>query len=69
MRRSYCNFLQLGEFGATLIFARNILGKTQTIPTAIMCQWNGRNEFSAGMGGHDDDVVVFLICARIFKSN
>ena len=25
----------LGEFGATLMFAGNIPGKTQTIPTAI----------------------------------
>jgi ABC-type tungstate transport system substrate-binding protein len=38
MRRSYCIFLQLGEFGATLMFAGNIPGKTQTIPTAILCQ-------------------------------
>jgi hypothetical protein len=27
MRRSYCIFLQLGEFGATLMFAENISRK------------------------------------------
>ncbi|NNV06109.1 molybdate ABC transporter permease subunit [Geobacillus sp. C56-T2] len=37
----------LGEFGATLMFAGNIPGKTQTIPTAVyMAMEAGRMEFA-----------------------
>jgi molybdate transport system permease protein len=34
----------LGEFGATIMVAGNIIGETQTIPLAIYSDWNRGDE-------------------------
>ncbi|TKJ08683.1 ABC transporter permease subunit, partial [Bacillus cereus] len=59
----------LGEFGATLMFAGNIPGKTQTIPTAIYMAIDASNMqlawtlvvITIGMS------LVFLLCIQLIN--
>ncbi len=60
----------LGEFGATLMFAGNIPGKTQTIPTAIYVALDSGNMqlawlWSASMIGIS---FIMLLCVHFTKS-
>lgn len=59
----------LGEFGATLMFAGNIPGKTQTIPTAIFVAIESGNMMMAWMWVLVTMVLSFLLllCSTIFK--
>jgi molybdate transport system permease protein len=60
----------LGEFGATLMFAGNIPGKTQTIPTAIYVAIESGEMTMAWAWVAVTMVLSFLLllCATIFKS-
>lgn len=51
----------LGEFGATLMIAGNIPGKTQTIPTAIYIAVDSGNTFMAWMWTITIIVISFLL--------
>ena len=57
----------LGEFGATMIFAGNILGKTRTIPLSVysFLQVPGKEREAAAMVG----ISVFLSFAAMFLSH
>jgi molybdate transport system permease protein len=59
----------LGEFGATLMFAGNIPGKTQTIPTAIYMALDSGNIEWAWLWVLSIMVISFimLICVRQMK--
>jgi len=59
----------LGEFGATLMFAGNIPGKTQTIPTAIYVAINSGNMTMAWKWVATTVIISFtlLIITNIFK--
>ncbi|RAK17009.1 molybdate transport system permease protein [Anoxybacillus vitaminiphilus] len=59
----------LGEFGATLMFAGNIPGKTETIPTAIFVAIESGNMTMAWMWVLVTIVLSFLLllCSTIFK--
>ncbi|WP_199426412.1 molybdate ABC transporter permease subunit [Thermaerobacillus caldiproteolyticus] len=60
----------LGEFGATLMFAGNIPGKTQTIPTAIYVAMES-GEMTLAWAWVAVTIVfsfLLLLCATIFKS-
>jgi molybdate transport system permease protein len=61
----------LGEFGATLMFAGNIPGKTQTIPTAIYIAIESGEMNLAWTWVAVTMVLSFflLLCATSFKSN
>ncbi len=61
----------LGEFGATLMFAGNIPGKTQTIPTAIYVAIESGEMAMAWTWVAVTMVLSFLLllCATIFKSS
>jgi molybdate transport system permease protein len=61
----------LGEFGATLMFAGNIPGKTQTIPTAIYVAIESGEMTMAWAWVAVTMVLSFLLllCATIFKSS
>ncbi|NRD77864.1 molybdate ABC transporter permease subunit [Bacillus sp. BRMEA1] len=60
----------LGEFGATLMFAGNIPGKTQTIPTAIYIAIDSGNMEWAWLWVVSMIVISFfmLICVHFIKS-
>jgi molybdate transport system permease protein len=60
----------LGEFGATLMFAGNIPGKTQTIPTAIYVAIDSGNMELAWLWVISIIVISFLmlLCNHIMKS-
>lgn len=60
----------LGEFGATLMFAGNIPGKTQTIPTAIYVAIDSGNMELAWLWVASIMVISFLmlICVHLMKS-
>ena len=60
----------LGEFGATLMFAGNIPGKTQTIPTAIYVAIDSGNMQLAWLWVASIMVISFLmlICVHRIKS-
>ncbi|SDN80759.1 molybdate ABC transporter permease subunit [Bacillus sp. OK048] len=60
----------LGEFGATLMFAGNIPGKTQTIPTAIYVAIDSGNMELAWLWVASIMVISFLmlICMRLVKA-
>ena len=60
----------LGEFGATLMFAGNIPGKTQTIPTAIYVAIDSGNMYLAWLWVASIMVISFLmlICVHLMKS-
>lgn len=59
----------LGEFGATLMFAGNIPGKTQTIPTAIYVAIDSGNMELAWLWVGSIIVISFLmlICVHLIK--
>ncbi|WP_044748708.1 molybdate ABC transporter permease subunit [Bacillus alveayuensis] len=59
----------LGEFGATLMFAGNIPGKTQTMPTAIFVAIESGNMTMAWMWVLVTIILSFLLllCSTIFK--
>jgi molybdate transport system permease protein len=59
----------LGEFGATLMFAGNIPGKTQTIPTAIFVAIESGNMMMAWAWVLVTMLISFLLllCSTIFK--
>jgi molybdate transport system permease protein len=59
----------LGEFGATLMFAGNIPGKTQTIPTAIFVAIESGNMMMAWAWVLVTMFISFLLllCSTIFK--
>jgi molybdate transport system permease protein len=59
----------LGEFGATLMFAGNIPGKTQTIPTAIFVAIETGQMMMAWMWVLVTMLISFLLllCSTIFK--
>jgi molybdate transport system permease protein len=59
----------LGEFGATLMFAGNIPGKTQTMPTAIFVAIESGNMTMAWMWVLVTIALSFLLllCSTIFK--
>jgi molybdate transport system permease protein len=61
----------LGEFGATLMFAGNIPGKTQTIPTAIYVAIESGEMNLAWAWVVMTMILSFflLLCATSFKSN
>lgn len=61
----------LGEFGATLMFAGNIPGKTQTMPTAIYVAIDSGEMNLAWAWVVITMILSFflLLCARSFKSN
>ncbi|HYK73320.1 MAG TPA: ABC transporter permease subunit, partial [Pseudoneobacillus sp.] len=48
----------LGEFGATLMFAGNIPGKTQTAPTAI---------YVALESGNDKNAWILVLCMTLIS--
>lgn len=60
----------LGEFGATLMFAGNIPGKTQTIPTAIYVAIDSGNMELAWLWVMSMISISFLmlICVHLIKS-
>ncbi|MEH7378606.1 molybdate ABC transporter permease subunit [Neobacillus drentensis] len=60
----------LGEFGATLMFAGNIPGKTQTIPTAIYVAIDSGNMELAWLWVSSMICISFLmlICVHLMKS-
>ena len=60
----------LGEFGATLMFAGNIPGKTQTIPTAIYVAIDSGNMELAWSWVASIMVIslLMLICVRLVKA-
>ena len=60
----------LGEFGATLMFAGNIPGKTQTIPTAIYVAIDSGNMELAWLWVTSIIGISFLmlICVQLMKS-
>ncbi|MFP5112531.1 molybdate ABC transporter permease subunit [Bacillaceae bacterium C204] len=60
----------LGEFGATLMFAGNIPGKTQTIPTAIYVAIDSGNMEMAWLWVMSMIGISFLmlICVHLIKS-
>lgn len=60
----------LGEFGATLMFAGNIPGKTQTIPTAIYVAIDSGNMELAWLwvGSMIGISFFMLICVNLMKS-
>ncbi len=60
----------LGEFGATLMFAGNIPGKTQTIPTAIYVAIDSGNMELAWLWVMSMIGISFLmlICVHLIKS-
>lgn len=60
----------LGEFGATLMFAGNIPGKTQTIPTAIYVAIDSGNMELAWLWVSSMIGISFLmlICVNLMKS-
>ncbi|MEH7334807.1 molybdate ABC transporter permease subunit [Neobacillus drentensis] len=60
----------LGEFGATLMFAGNIPGKTQTIPTAIYVAIDSGNMELAWLWVTSMIAISFLmlICVHFIKS-
>ena len=60
----------LGEFGATLMFAGNIPGKTQTLPTAIYVAIDSGNMHLAWLWVACIMVISFLmlICVHLMKS-
>lgn len=60
----------LGEFGATLMFAGNIPGKTQTIPTAIYVAIDSGNMELAWLWVTSMIVISFLmlLCVSFMKS-
>ncbi|MEH7250801.1 molybdate ABC transporter permease subunit [Neobacillus niacini] len=60
----------LGEFGATLMFAGNIPGKTQTIPTAIYVAIDSGNMELAWLWVASIMVIslLMLICVRLVKA-
>ncbi|MEY2195591.1 molybdate ABC transporter permease subunit [Neobacillus sp. BF23-41] len=60
----------LGEFGATLMFAGNIPGKTQTIPTAIYVAIDSGNMELAWLWVSSMIGISFLmlICVHLMKS-
>ncbi|MBA9027430.1 molybdate transport system permease protein [Peribacillus huizhouensis] len=55
----------LGEFGATLMFAGNIPGKTQTIPTAIYIAIDSGNMKMAWMWVISIVILSFLILLTV----
>ncbi|MEH7127627.1 molybdate ABC transporter permease subunit [Neobacillus drentensis] len=61
----------LGEFGATLMFAGNIPGKTQTIPTAIYIAIDSGNMHLAWLWVLTIIGISFimLVCVHLSKSN
>ncbi|MEH6956973.1 molybdate ABC transporter permease subunit [Neobacillus drentensis] len=61
----------LGEFGATLMFAGNIPGKTQTIPTAIYIAIDSGNMHLAWLWVLTIIGISFimLVCVQLSKSN
>ena len=61
----------LGEFGATLMFAGNIPGKTQTIPTAIYIALDSGNMHLAWLWVLTIIGISFimLVCVHLSKSN
>lgn len=65
-----CFARALGEFGATLMFAGNIPGKTQTIPTAIYVAIDSGNLELAWFWVTSMIVISFLmlICVHFFRS-
>lgn len=56
----------LGEFGATLMFAGNIPGKTQTLPTAIYVAIDSGNMDLAWMWVITTVVISFLMLASTY---
>jgi molybdate transport system permease protein len=60
----------LGEFGATLMFAGNIPGKTQTIPTAIYIAIDSDNMQLAWLWVLSMIGISFLmlLCIQLMKS-
>ncbi|MFS0864222.1 molybdate ABC transporter permease subunit [Fredinandcohnia sp. 179-A 10B2 NHS] len=56
----------LGEFGATLMFAGNIPGKTQTLPTAIYVAIDSGNMNLAWMWVITTVVISFLMLASTY---
>ncbi len=61
----------LGEFGATLMFAGNIPGKTQTIPTAIYVAIDSGNMQMAWLWVLCMIAISFLmlVCVQLSKTN
>ena len=55
----------LGEFGATLMFAGNIPGKTQTIPTAIYIALDSNNMQMAWMWVISIVILSFIMLLTI----
>ncbi|WP_132743120.1 molybdate ABC transporter permease subunit [Scopulibacillus darangshiensis] len=56
----------LGEFGATLMFAGNIPGKTQTIPTAIYVAIDGHHMTLAWLWVISIVIVSFLLLSIVY---
>src|SRR5699024_3115656 len=55
----------LGEFGATLMFAGNIPGVTQTIPTAIYIAIDSGNTFMAWMWVISIVIISFIMLLTV----
>ena len=56
----------LGEFGATLMFAGNIPGKTQTIPTAIYVAIDSGNMTMAWLWVLSTVIISFILLASTY---
>lgn len=57
----------LGEFGATLMFAGNIPGETQTVPTAIYVAIDSGNMFMAWMWVVSIILISFIMLLTVQK--